>query len=231
MAFGKFMLIPVEQAGRFQLASALAREGASAQLDAYNARINDILENKSLPVDVKAAQLGQARSQLENFKSAELNKPLKMPVAGDDDDGEIGSPAVPPGRKIIDEKGILRALPKSLRASARRLIQFVKHRDEISINKDGEISIDGARIRGSNFEDVVEDLMRNLKGGPVVGALELGRHLIKEGVPPSKIKNKHRREALEASEQEQFRTPASGRRSKKLGSAKRRLSYSPLYSA
>lgn len=176
----KFILIPARQLGR--LSTAVREEANDTQkiLDSYKNAVSKSLRG-SATNDIKAEQFKQAFSELQSFKDNELHAPIELPKQYSSQQLDI--------EKITDKEFFgIKNKPKAL-----RLLRYIKTQPNIEINKNEEIVIDGRRIVGSNIQDITADLIRDLRGEPVVGSIDLARQLIKQGMPESYITNKQRR--------------------------------------
>jgi hypothetical protein len=157
----------------------------------------NILQKEDIPADVKLKQYNQILSRyssLQDFK----RQPYKLDVIDPDD------------CKITDEE-ILHGIPDKNKKTAKALLNFVKKGSNILIEKNGEITVNGNRVKGSNIVDLIHDLSRDRKTSKIPkGFQELIRGLKASNLPLEYVVNRKRRnmfvEPLESDNEEYFDT-------------------------
>ncbi len=226
---GKYMLIPVDQLGRLQAAAAYQSSGPSAQIENYTQKINAALNNKRLPDDIKLSEFGHQFNAFENFKQNELLRPVVRAPA-DVEVQDKGSPQVQKSPYVDVNKIVKGVEGKRNKQPAKRLLEFIVNHPDISVNDKNEVVLNNKRIVGSNIQELVSDLTRELSGSPALGAIEVARHLTETDMPMALIKNKYRKATLLASPPgEVFASPSSTPKRTPKKATKRNINYKSMY--
>ncbi len=179
---GKWYLVPEtvlnpQQMGQLKVASEFEAQGPKRQLDAYTQALETLLR-VGKDDENKQRLFNEAYQKFQNFKSAELDRPVSSAVA----ETVKSAPLVYGNKK-----------------AAKNLLDYIETRPEISVNdKTKEIMIKGGRVPGSNINTIIGDLIRNVRSAPAIGAMELKNYLIDEtDMPKSLIKNTYRKKLSE----------------------------------
>lgn len=94
----------------------------------------------------------------------------------------------------ISDTDILSGLSEGKQEKAKLLLKFIRNNPRIEIGENGEIYIEGQKIRGSNIIDLVHDLSIKRKAAPpAIGVNEIVKVLNKSNLPLEAVGNKDRR--------------------------------------
>lgn len=141
-----------------------------------------ILSQNDLPIETKYMLYQNLLHQYKQMQGI-LKKPLKLDLVYDQPTSTIS----------------LSEFPKSVKERAKKFIEFVQNIPDIKIDNKGQVHYKNNIIRGSNFTDLVNDFVRNLKKKtrPPTGARELALALREANVPSSYIGNKNRLDLIQ----------------------------------
>ncbi len=144
-------------------------------LESLDGQIKQVLENKSIPNDVKFTLYNQILSKWNNVQE-DLQKPTKLTV-------------VPAG--IQASNNTVQAPQKRVTATD-KLHQFIKSIPLVDIDPSGTVTIDGNLIRKSNINKIVADFTQNSKTRAPTGSKQLAKLLKEYQVPLDYITNENR---------------------------------------
>jgi hypothetical protein len=138
-----------------------------------------IMQMKNLPMDIKIRNYNQLLQRYMTIKNIR-NQPMKLDVYEKDTFGM-------PENEIID------GIPVTKKEIGRLLLNFIRKQDNIVIEPNGEVSINGNRIPESNIVDLVHDIVRDRKTfKPPAGSSSFLKALKSANVPLEYIGNKKR---------------------------------------
>jgi hypothetical protein len=109
-----------------------------------------IMQMQQVPMDVKMRNYNQLLQKYMTMKNIR-NQPIKLEV----DDGESSM--------LVSENEVLDGIPATKKEIARLLFNFIRKQDNITIARNGEVTINGKRIPESNIVDLVHDTIRDRK--------------------------------------------------------------------
>jgi len=143
-----------------------------------------ILNDRNIPADVKWAQYNQIL-QRHNYMRKDRDKPIEIPF-------------YEKTKKTIDTEQIFSTIPKTRIPLAKSLLDFIQKQPNIEVAENGEVVIDGDRIRNSNITDIMHDLTRDRKNAAPVGTDHLIQTLKEANIPLEYIGNKNRLDLFHA---------------------------------
>jgi len=145
-------------------------------LRSLDTQIKNILNNKSLPPDVKYSLYSQVINKWTDVHE-DMQKPTKVTVSH-----TTSSPVY----DIFDD------IPKTSQKKAKKLMNFINSMPNVSITPNGAVTIDGKELRNSNITNIVKDFILNTKSRPPVGTKQLALEMKYNNVPLDIITNKNR---------------------------------------
>lgn len=89
----------------------------------------------------------------------------------------------------ITDKVILESVPKSFRGKAKLFLGYARREGKMFWNNNGEVTIDGQLVKGSNIIDIVNDAVRLRKTFHAEGRSQVSRALRNAGVPRTAVGN------------------------------------------
>lgn len=146
-------------------------------LKSLDSQIENILNNKALPSDVKYNLYSQVINKYTDVRE-NMQKPTKVTV------NKISEP-----QQVYD---LYENIPKNMHKKVKKLINFINSLENVSITPNGAVNIDGHELRNSNISDIVTDFIMNKKSRPPVGAKQLALEMKLNNVPLNIINNKNR---------------------------------------
>jgi hypothetical protein len=154
-------------------------------LENLDSEMTSIIYSTNIPLDAKLLKYNQVLQRFK-FLQTERNKPYSIEIE------ERGS-------QKLDFDKILKGIPEKKIPAAKLLTDFISKLDNIHIESNGEISINGHRISNSNIIDLVHDLVRDRKTNmPPLGIEPLTFALKQANVPMEYIGNKNRLDLFQA---------------------------------
>ena len=118
-----------------------------------------ILQTQNLPSDVKIRQYNQTLQRYMSLKT-DRNKPYSLQI-------------IETEPSALDET-ILKGLPSTKIEMGKILLDFISKQDNIYVEKNKEVTLNGTRIPNSNIIDLVHDLIRDRKTHlPAIGSDKL----------------------------------------------------------
>jgi len=138
------------------------------------------IPNDSIPLDIKMIKYNQILQRYK-FLQNERDKPYRLEI---EDPSTIYS--------TITEN-VFDGIPKRQFPLAKLLTDFISKQQNIKIETNGELNIDGTIIKNSKIIDLVHDLSRNRKTHPaIVGIKPFAKALKHANIPIEYIGNKNR---------------------------------------
>jgi len=184
----KMALVPAEMASQFTLQQHLPGTQTLTQLSRLDERMKAILEDRSLPEDVKYKHYYNVLHQYEALQDQMERAPIPVTVAAEKPRREEGIVTLP-----VSESDLLEAVPQTQRRGTRLLLKYIKDNPDLKWNEANELVYKGDRIPHSNIFDLVSDISRDRKNqNPAIGWRELAEALQGQNVPESAIGNKQR---------------------------------------
>lgn len=174
MHANKMILVPHEIMGD---------ETSQKYISALDQGMLSILNDKTIPMDAKIIHYNQVLRRYQTTKQ-DIEKPFQL---------EIKEPEIKEKPIIIEQPNdqeILGMVPKQWRNKASTLLAYVRKNPHIKWSDKNEMIIDGNKIVNSNIIDLINDLSRNRKSQPAVGADILMKKLLEDNIPRESIVNK-----------------------------------------
>lgn len=157
----------------------LQRKPIDEPLENLDTEMLRILQSQNLSPDVKIRQYNQTLQRYMALKT-DRDKPYSLEITNTE----------PP--KTLDET-ILKGLPPTKIEMGRMLLDFINKQDNIIVEKNKEVTINGTRIPHSNIIDLVHDLVRDRKTHlPAIGSNKFLDALRLANIPLEYIGNKKR---------------------------------------
>jgi hypothetical protein len=139
----------------------------------------NILKREDIPMDQKLRQYNQTLSRYSSLENTK-NQPYKLDI-------------IESRNNAISDEEVLNGIPKRNEKLAKALWRFVKKNNRIIIEDDGEVTVDGTTVRGSNIIDLIHDLSRERKTKqPARGMTEFAGALKASNLPLEYVANKNR---------------------------------------
>jgi len=149
-------------------------------LKSLDSEMLNMISNQELPLDLKMIKYNQIL-QRYNFLQTERNKPYKVEI-------EESHPIL---MKTFDH--ILEGIPKKQLHIAKSLLDFISKQQNIQVESNGELTINGMKINNSNIVDLIHDLVRDRKTHPApAGIKQVAKALKQANIPLEYIGNKNR---------------------------------------
>ena len=121
-----------------------------------------------MPEDTKTTMYAQQLQRVNQLKNQVFRpEPFPVQVITHTEQTMISeSDSTTPSQQLnATDKQIIDSVPKTMQNRAKLLIQKLKdHSDVISWNDNGQLVLDGSTIPNSNIVDLVNDVMRKIKG-------------------------------------------------------------------
>lgn len=146
-------------------------------LRSLDTQIKNILNNKSLPSDVKYNLYSQVLNKWNDVHE-DMRKPTKLTVTKTTD--------------VSQNYDLFENIPKSSHKKAKKLLNFINTLPNVSITPNGGVTIDGREVKNSNISNIVSDFILNRISKPPIGAKQLALELKAYNVPLDIITNKNR---------------------------------------
>lgn len=157
----------------------LQRNPIDKPLGNLDAEMLRILQAQSLSPDIKIRQYNQTLQRYMSLK-ADRDKPYSLEITNIE-------PSI-----TLDET-VLRGLPPTKLQMGKTLLDFINKQDNIIVEKNKEVTINGTRIPHSNIIDLVHDLVRDRKTHlPAIGSDRFIDALRIANIPLEYIGNKNR---------------------------------------
>lgn len=138
-----------------------------------------IISAQDMPLDVKIRKYNQVLQRYK-FLQMERNRPYQIED-------------LQQKNETIQYETILKGLPETKVPLAKLLTDFIMQQSNIQIENNGEISVNGSRIRNSNIVDIIHDLVRDRKTHlPPTGVDRILGVLKQANMPLEYIGNKNR---------------------------------------
>ena len=147
---------------------------------------NAIKKNLQEKTDIITSNLDEEGKQKKLNRNIEtfsvlsekvLNKTLKAPPV-----------VVAKNRNVVEYD----LLPKQVQGLAGKIVDIIKKSKKIKIHANGEISIQNKKLKNSNINDLIADVLRNRKQGLPPHGEKFIHFLSEINLPQSFIKNKKR---------------------------------------
>ena len=181
-----------------------------------------ILEDRSMPPDIKARYYNQVLHRYFGFRDHEIQTPMKIqidePQHAAQATAEVQTEA-PRHQARYDT--ILAAMPKQAATRAKLLISHLKDNPDVDWNDRHELIYKGETVPDSNFTDLMNSFLRQTKvrTPKAQGWREFGSALLEHNAPKTAITNTNLLERVRASEQDDedldspvFSTPGSAKK-------------------
>ena len=146
-------------------------------LSSLDSQIENILNNKSLPSDVKYNLYSQILNKWTDVRE-NMQKPTKITVNKN-----------PQPQQVYD---LYENIPKTFHKKVKKLMKFINSLANVSITPNGVVTIDGREMRNSNISDIITDFIMNKKSRPPIGAKQLALEMKSNNIPLNMINNKNR---------------------------------------
>lgn len=147
-------------------------------LNNLDSEMMSIIQNSVVPMDVKVRKYNQILQRYK-FLQNDRNKPYTFQI-----EEQVTN---------IDFERILKGIPETKIPLAKLLTDFLLKQENIHVEENGEITVNGTRIQNSNIIDIVHDLVRDRKTNlPPVGVEALAKVLKQANIPLEYIGNKNR---------------------------------------
>ena len=169
------------------------------QLTNLDTQMKEILENRTLPVDIKHKLYTHVLHQYGELRG-ESRKPVEIPFKRVGRVQEPVAPSVPATAAAsaaeeelggeIPHGDLMKNIPNYKKENGRNLLDFLQTLQDFKWNSKKELIIDGKTIPGSNLLDVFEYTTRDKTRGPPVGWQQFYDFLLKKNVPKSAIGNR-----------------------------------------
>lgn len=157
----------------------LQRKPVDEPLGNLDAEMLRTLQSQNLSPDVKIRQYNQILQRYMSLK-ADRDKPYSLEITS-------AEPST-----ALDET-VLKGLPPTKIEMGRMLLDFIDKQDNIIVEKNKEVTINGTRIPNSNIIDLVHDLVRDRKTHlPAIGSNRFLDALRIANIPLEYIGNKKR---------------------------------------
>lgn len=218
----KMFLVPNSLWSNIALQQRYGAGGAPATkfLSDLDGEMSKIINDKSLPVDVKASKYQDALSKFSTARDNILSAPVNMSIEenasrhkeGDDTEKSgVLAGALPAYAQIAVAQGI----PKDRVSAYMVLLQHMQNNPNFQWSRNGALVIDGKPIQGSNITDLLHYFTKKGKvtDNPVPGYKQFALALNDTNAPRVAIGNSARyADAIhnEAVGYESFVTPQSG---------------------
>jgi len=148
-------------------------------LDRLDSEMMHTIQDANTPIDVKMIKYNQILQRYK-FLQTDRDKPYRIETEENSE-------------KLATMGNILDGIPKKHLPLAKSLTDFISKQQNIHIEDNGELTIDGTRIKNSNIIDIIHDLARDRKTHPApVGIKHLTKALREANVPLEYIGNKNR---------------------------------------
>ena len=185
----KMALIPIEMLQQIRTKPDLTplKNPNQDQLVKSMGKMDRILNDSSLPEDIKSNRVSQTQKDLSIYSNKIMNQQVGVPPP----------PPPSPSKSVLPEQNPLftNSFPKTFQTPANHLLTTLKNNPGvISWNADtNEVTIDGRKLPGSNIIDLIGDVLRNRKSSnPPEHSDAFLRALAKLNVPEELVKNKSR---------------------------------------
>ena len=190
-----------------------------AKLSSLDHEMKSVLDDSSVPADLKYKHYNQVLHRYMNLRDQEL-KPTPIQLKD-----TTPLPTLPP-------INILEGMPKKNMNQASLLLQHVQQNPNITWNDQQEVIINGQKIPNSNIVDLIHDFSRSRKTvTPAIGWREFATALKNSNISREAIVNKNRLEPVLAVSSGTFYTPGSSiKRPLTLGGKWWSLTTTPRYS-
>jgi hypothetical protein len=165
-------------------------EEARTRLSSLDSQLKEVLERNDLSNDEKMNLYTTILDRFIGIRKKVFDAPMKVHVE-----------STPETRKELErtekfpkevEKVSIDTVPITYKNRARALINRIKDIDNISIGDNGELSIDGDVVHGSNIADLVNDVIRRRKDFNPSGWRDFATLLAQSNVPETLIGNSDR---------------------------------------
>jgi hypothetical protein len=163
-------------------------EEARAKLSELDAQLQDVLNQRGLSDEEKFVQYSTVLDRFNRVRKAAIDTPLNVRVHPSNIINQIQEQNIP----LTIEKSIIDSVPVSYQNRAKSLIGRIKDIDNLSVNRRGELLVDGSAVNGANIVDLVGDLLRKKKDFNPAGWEEFSKLLIRENIPETLVGNKDR---------------------------------------
>ena len=178
MHTNKMALVPFDAYTSLGAKQAEVQEPITAKLANVNSQLISILDDPSLPDDIKLQHYEQLFSRYRHLK--ENKKPLEMTITTDQSMPSRVS-------EVID------VMPKSVKTNAKVLLQHLQENPtKIKFDTYGRLLYEGKPVDGSNYVDLLLDTSRHTKQKPVTGSKEFLSLLKQTNAPNISIGNPNR---------------------------------------
>jgi len=159
----KMGLVPYDLYNQINSRQQVTQEPAITKLINLNLQLQELLDDRSIPVDVRLQQFDQLSARFRHLKE---NKPaMEMTIKG-----------LPEPRKqlsAVDGARLMQVTENvaiTNRPNAKALVtHMVDHPEDFEFDGQGRLMHEGAPIEGSNFVDLIMDLSRNTTQAPREG--------------------------------------------------------------
>jgi hypothetical protein len=172
----------------------LQRKPFDEPLGNLDAEMLRILQTQSIPSDVKIRQYNQTLQRYMSLKAGR-DKPYSLEITETEPSNNL-------------DETILKGLPPTKLELGKTLLDFINKQDNIIVEKNKEVTINGTRIPNSNIIDLVHDLVRDRKTHlPAIGNDKLIHALRLANIPLEYIGNKNRHDLFQTDSPNWRQTP------------------------
>jgi hypothetical protein len=188
----KMLLVPSEQYSALLTARQEETKPVVKQLSVVDQQLQTILNDTSLPADVKFVKYQQVLHRY-NILKEDYDKPLEVNIKNfqQQQPVEVEENQTVSRRKLPDY--ILSGIGVKNKKTAEILIDHIERNPEFQFDTSNRLVLDGELVTGSNIIDLVNDFVRDrTKAEPVPGARKFAEALRRTNVPIIAIGNKAR---------------------------------------
>ncbi len=191
----KMALIPAEMALQSSMQQHLPSGPILNQLSSLDQQMKYILEDSTHGPESKLNQYYNVLRRYDTMQDNATRIPVPVKIEGMKIPTETNTTQQPTELETLpmSENEILETVPKNQRNTVKILLKYIRENPSISWNRAKELVHNGQRIPGSNFIDLVLDIMKNRKNQvPAAGWEDFTNALIRENVPQGAIGNTQR---------------------------------------
>lgn len=212
----KYYLSPAQE--RANAMSFNERAPVVTEMSSMERQMKALLENKSIPDEAKLPLYYSLLSGF-NFQREQLNQPIKVKVVSPPAPPTATPSAVAEQAKTVklgkySEEEIIADLPATKQAVGQRLLKYILENPDIAINKNGELVIEGLRVKRSNIYSLVNQVSRDIQNVDTPGVDKLFEVLKAHNAPIEIIGNKTLanlwKDTVRSPLSDGFATPGSG---------------------
>jgi len=199
----KMVLVPEHTLERLQQRQTVNTPALTSRLNELDHEISDVLNNKKLSDDEKVRQYSQTLQNYLSYYNQRKSQPINVkvqqppvPKPSEREPQEACNDTTPETTNTM-ERDILRTLPKTVVDRGQMLLEKIKENPSIMKWDDrGQLIYEGKPIVGSHISDLINDLVRSIKGTGPVGWEMFTQDLAKMNTPDHLVRNSQRKALL-----------------------------------